>query len=95
MLIVYFYLSICVCVLNFADDRRNSNQTFKKRTYSATGFVRNLPALHLLVTRRRSIPVSLFASGIVRISNYRRESMAFLKFFEKYFRLVSRAEWPS
>ncbi|MFZ4778380.1 MAG: hypothetical protein ACOYM3_23670, partial [Terrimicrobiaceae bacterium] len=77
MLIVYFY--IYVCVLNFADYRRKFESDFQKADLFGdlppSGF--SPPIQRFEVTLRRSIPANLFASGIVRISRDEKTSMAF------------------
>jgi|GEM_PF-6785047 len=79
MLIVYFYIYIYVCVLNFADYRRKFESDFQIADlfgdWHPGGF--SPPFQHFEVTLRRSIPANLFASGMIRISKGTKTSMGF------------------
>jgi hypothetical protein len=76
-------LSICVCVLNFADDRRKFESDYQKTNpvggASRSGFNRWFD-----VSRPPSgdqFPANLLASGIVRIQQLAKTSMVFRKYF--------------
>jgi len=76
-------LSICVCVLNFADDRRKFESDFQKANPLGDAPGSELYSLfqRFEVTLGDQFPASPFAGGRVTISELKKSSIAFYKIF--------------
>jgi len=76
-------LSICVCVLNFADDRRKFESDYQKANPLGDAPCSELYSLfqRFKVTLGDQFPASLFAGGRVTISECKTSSIGFWKIF--------------